>query len=541
MGEAQSTQYALLKHNHANTDRQLLANGVAGGTINRGEFHTLAKYHQQTEFLRARLREGGYSPAEVRHLEARMDTYRRMQKTFTSEDIQLPVYRNGSAAERNLDHAFTHAQKNGNGDYLQHRLNRLSDSAYAAGMEVRRGPVYQDERRKARVRGQEIRDQLGIRDRPQGPRPNRPTPDNRGARAALNKLNSNFDKLDKDRNGNISRAELRAILTNPEAFGYSHKEAAALYKSGRSIANIDGPRNGNEDISRADLTEKPTGMFGRALENIVDKGKDKRRESVESRLGTELAIKGKPLVTDRGLFGPNGRPDPMSIHQNGEGSCWLLAGMSQLKPEQIQQMVQTNDKGQVVVHFPGRKPEVMAPLTEAERRIYSTANGDWSAYMEKAAAQAFEREGRDINGGRGHQAFSLLTGRGGRILDMQRPPRPGMPDLRDPAALHQMLTTSLANGQMITAGTTGRDFERGTSNLSTDGHAYAVVGYNPRTGMVTLRNPWGQGERADRDRDNDGLFTMSLRDFQVTFSDMDVQHPPRRGLLGRIGQQLSLH
>jgi hypothetical protein len=179
----------------------------------------------------------------------------------------------------------------------------------------------------------------------------------------------------------------------------------------------------------------------------------------------------------------------------------------------------------VGVRFPGRPPEVVAPLTEAERQVYSRADGDWSAYLEKAAAQSYAREGRDINGGFGTDAMQLLTGRGGRRIDLARGPEFGGPDYRDPAQLHRLLSSAMANGQMVSAGANSNDFDRGVSNLSSAQHAYAVVGYDPRNGTVTLRNPWGEDERGDRDSRNDGLFTMSIQEFQTTFSRLDVQHP----------------
>lgn len=535
MSEQRSTEYALLGQNKMNTDRQLLSNGVAGGRINRGEFHTLARYQQETEFLRARLREGGYSPREVQHLESRMSAYRNMHQAFMDGDYQIPVYNNGSASQRNLDKAYGAARNSGDARPLLHSLNWYSDNAYAAGIEQRQGPVFSDERPKARVRGQEYRNQRGITNRQPtfgGPRP---PSDRTGGRVALDKLNAGFDRLDRDRNGAIDRAELRAIISNPQAYGMTGKEAAALYQNGERIANIDQPGgNWNESISRGDVS-RPRGAFSRAADRAS--GNERRRDNVELRIGSVLSDPTNP-TTSGSLFGPTGRPDPHSIQQNREGSCWLLAGMSLLKPEQIQQMVSTNDKGQVVVQFPGRQPELVAPLTDAERRIYSSANGDWSAYLEKAAAQTYQKEGRDINGGWGRDAMQLLTGRGGQSINMRERPQPGQRDARDPAVVHQILSETMARGGMVIAGTSSNDFERNISNLQTDGHAYAVVGYDPQTGTVTLRNPWGKNEGADRDWNNDGTFTMSVRDFQVTFTDMDVQYPKRRGLFASLGQKL---
>jgi hypothetical protein len=515
MSEKGSTDYALLGHNKTNTDRQLLANGVAGGTLNRGEFHTLARFQRETEFLRARLREGGYSQAEVDLLNNRMSQYQRLHKAFSTHDFQIPVQRNGNPIDQRLDQAFSQV-RNGtmNREQLTGKLNWVAFNAYGAGMEGRSGPVHNDERRRLRVRFQEGRNQSGVQDRPRSNSGARPPLDRTKGQNLLNSLSSRFGQIDADRNGRLSRGEMTAILAKPERYGYTHQEAAALFAAQPTISNIrnDGDRN-SDDITYADLA--PGTMSG---------GSSKTRDHAVERIASGLTR--RDTSQGRGLFGPDGRPDPFSIRQNREGSCWLLAGMSSLRPDQIQRMISQTDDGRVVVRFPGRPPEVLEQLTEAERQVYSRADGDWSAYLEKAAAQSFAREGKDINGGFGVDAMQLLTGRGGRAVDLTRPPQNGGPDYRDPAQVHALLSNAMANGQMISAGTNSNDYDRGVSNLGSDQHAYAVVGYDPRSGTVTLRNPWGENERGDRDARNDGLFTMSLHEFQATFSRVDVQHPP---------------
>lgn len=513
MNEQRSTDYALLGHNDTNRDRQLLANGVAGGTINRGEFHTLARFQRETEFLRAKLREGGYSPGEVDLLNNRMSHYRRLHQAFNQHDFQIPVYQNGNPIDQKLDQAF-HQTRNGTmtSQDMLGKLNWTAYNAYGAGMEGRQGPVYNDERRRLRVRFQENRNQAGITDRPREQRNQQPLDRNRAGQL-LDGLSQRFGQIDTDRNGRLSRGEMTAIIANPERYGYTQQEAAALFIAQQDISNIrnDGQR-GSEDISRGDLTNG--GLFGNSAQP-----RNRAIDRIASGLHRSDTSEG------RGLYGPDGVPDPFSIRQNREGSCWLLAGMSTLRPEQIQRMIGRTEDGRVVVQFPGRPPELVAPLTEAERQVYSRADGDWSAYLEKAAAQSFAREGRDINGGFGVDAMQLLTGRGGRAIDLSRGPQNGGPDYRNPAQLHQLLSSAMANGQMVSAGANSNDFDRGVSNLGSSQHAYAVVGYDPRSGTVTLRNPWGENERGDRDGRNDGLFTMSIQEFQTTFSRLDVQHP----------------
>ena len=55
------------------------------------------------------------------------------------------------------------------------------------------------------------------------------------------------------------------------------------------------------------------------------------------------------------------------------------------------------------------------------------------------------------------------------------------------------------------------------SRLSSGNHAYTVMGYDAKTQTVTVRNPWGQNELADRDGKDDGIFQMPLKEFHVNF------------------------
>lgn len=56
------------------------------------------------------------------------------------------------------------------------------------------------------------------------------------------------------------------------------------------------------------------------------------------------------------------------------------------------------------------------------------------------------------------------------------------------------------------------------------GHAYSVQGYDPKTQTVTVHNPWGKDETADVDGKDDGVFTMPLKEFQASFSFMNIGH-----------------
>lgn len=508
--ETDSTSYALLGHRESEEGLQQLVAGVSSGQLNDGEMYALIRFQRETERLRAQLRGGGYTQAEVDVLDARKAGYQELQRSFLWEDHQLPGGNGCDPADLRLDQAA----KNGTQKF-EEQLRRDFHTAYARGLEQRPGAVYADERGRVRARFQELRDQNGVEDRPRPfSFPGAPLDRDRAERL-VHSLSWKFEALDVNRNGNVSRAELRAILAEPQKFGYAPQEAAALFAAQEQISGVLAHGNRNEDLAAADLVPCGSGEgWQQRHKNALD--------SVAFTLGNS-----QPPPVEPSLFGPDGVPDPMSIRQNRENSCWLLSVMSTLPPEDIQRMVRPGSDGGVLVRFPGRPAESVPDLTQAERQIYSRADGDWSAYIEKAVAQIYAREDRDISYGWSHQAMELLTGRGGSLLALHQPPAPGTPDYRDPEALGRLLQATRLNDQVVTAYSYRDDFESGVSNITIPLHSYAVLGFEPSTQTVRLRNPWGENERGDRDCSDDGIFTMSLREFQATFTQLEVQDPPR--------------
>ena len=52
-----------------------------------------------------------------------------------------------------------------------------------------------------------------------------------------------------------------------------------------------------------------------------------------------------------------------------------------------------------------------------------------------------------------------------------------------------------------------------------DGHVYTVLGIDPKTDMVKIRNPWGSGEGNVKGGVN-GIFELPLSEFKNTFSSV---------------------
>lgn len=531
--ERMTTAQAQYGHDQASANIQSLTNGVADGRINQQEFQALMRHQSKTETMRAHMREDGYSPEEIAFLEQRSEQYRNLEQAFLSGDHTPANSDPANPIEGALQQFYDDFSSGQiSAEQFQAKLQYTTDAAYGQGTEIRGGVTYQDERGKRRAMDFV---QRGIDPSHQSQQPARPprpdvevTPEHlQRAESLLDGLRGNFRELDDNGNGRISHAELRSIIADPDKFGLTPQEAAIVFTRQSQISSIDQtdspPIPGVPQISPNDLTERDL-VSG----DQVNFFQQPQRDQVINSLARDLAESPTEAKPSRGLFGPEGRPDPSSIRQNQEGSCWLLSSLGTLKPEEISKLIQETDDGNYVVRFPGaEEPETISPLTEAERLVYSNSNGDWSALIEKAAAQHYARDGRDIDGTPDlGQGINLLTGADTTSYQLnQAPMSPEQPDTRDSSVVGQILEQSVGNGHQVIAGTVSHDFDSVTSRISTSNHAYAVVGYDAESQTVTLRNPWGQNEKADYDDQNDGLFEMPLSVFHDNFSEFSVQNP----------------
>ena len=132
-------------------------------------------------------------------------------------------------------------------------------------------------------------------------------------------------------------------------------------------------------------------------------------------------------------------------------------------------------------------------------------------------AQKFGTKGLDIKGGLPQDALALLTGAECDVFSLVTKPVSG-PDLRDRAHLGNLLETTLEAGGAVFTQANSIDYDPQQSLISDARHAYTVTGYDPWSQTVSLRNPWGQGEKADRDGVDDGNFQMTLTEMAANMS-----------------------
>ncbi len=227
------------------------------------------------------------------------------------------------------------------------------------------------------------------------------------------------------------------------------------------------------------------------------------------------------------------------IKQGNLGDCYFLSAVASVceqEPEKIKEMIKQdpNNYGGYIVTFPGRPDQpitIEAPTQDELDRFARNVNGTWVCVLEKAHRQMASDLNLDNDAlGLPSRALSLLTGKdfsmhyfcGDTILGYLSEVSP-VPDFDHIKVLEDQLTTAFENHQEICAGTN-------SNTHLVPSHEYTVMGYDPATQTVKLRNPWGRNDKFEGfktakecDPAHPGEFTMSIQEFYENFSDIATQ------------------
>ncbi|MBB5831072.1 C2 family cysteine protease [Brachybacterium aquaticum] len=217
------------------------------------------------------------------------------------------------------------------------------------------------------------------------------------------------------------------------------------------------------------------------------------------------------LVEDRGPLAPEVLLRP---RQGRLGDCWVMAPMlaiHETAPERLRALLQPEDCGIVAVHLPGLDAPIRVDrflaADDQGRFQYSRrdgANPGWVGVLEKAIAGHVAGDYTFIQRGLARYGFQLLLGERVRT------------DLRLPSA-----------AQVLAWRAEGRAIAVSTHPLSPrvmtaagplpPSHVFAVVGADPRSGHVHLRNPTNPGP----------VLVLDARSFRRGFLSVDVTAPLR--------------
>jgi hypothetical protein len=219
------------------------------------------------------------------------------------------------------------------------------------------------------------------------------------------------------------------------------------------------------------------------------------------------------------LFGPNGTPQFTDVNQGVVGDCYFLAALAEIahqSPGVLHNSIIDNHDGTFTFRF-NRATGDQAPdwdyvtvnrmlpayfITDAQgnpsgdaRFVYNgwnngqtlndPSNALWVGLYEKAYVQLAE-EGWS-RGPNCANAYSVIGGGDPAAVLQQIGGWTANDEAPDGPDVNQVVTQGVANGQWAVLCTP--DPEPNPDLVG--GHAYAVLGYDANTGMVSIYNPWG--------------------------------------------------
>ncbi len=332
----------------------------------------------------------------------------------------------------------------------------------------------------------------------------------------LEELKKNFDRWDRDGNGQLSWSEVRHGVADPNIKGEEAVALATLY----TLLEQDSVSRGLERKSPVPLDR---------LWDLYHDYTDEEDRPIADSLYVKYSAKLGHAASE--LF-PQGLPNAHRAKQGTGPSCGFLAptfAQALNDPNRVKNAISELEDGSFQVQFPGlSKPITVSPLTDTEKALFATAedNGAWIGVLEKAwgthqsqrnPLAAFEMSTYP------EEAISAWTA--GPATTTQIPKNPkGYRKGELPAFLRTTQRELAANGIAVA----WTRFEGLTEENLVPGHAYTLMGVNQQTGTVTLRNPWGRLEPADSegkplDGTDDGLFEYPLEKFTVNFGQIARQ------------------
>ncbi len=320
-----------------------------------------------------------------------------------------------------------------------------------------------------------------------------------------------FATWDTDADGSLSLAELDSAIASPSVTGESAAAAVALRRLAR---NRQQPINAftreslvelapsirfedtRDDGSRDDADPGATAAAAAASRSSLDRAFDAALRRIHD--------------TPRELF--TGPPTIERLRQGRLGSCFSLApliALTHARPEAVPALfAPAPDGSTITVTFGADNAVTITPLTDGEIALGADSGGTglWAATYEKAVGELRRQSAAPgsaqasatpyavvTRGGSAGTMLSVLTGHAIKRVSC----RAWLPSSTATEAeragkiaeLRAELAAASAEGRLMTAGTSPRT--RKVPALSQN-HAFAVLGYDPATDLITFRDPHGQ-------------------------------------------------
>jgi len=207
------------------------------------------------------------------------------------------------------------------------------------------------------------------------------------------------------------------------------------------------------------------------------------------------------------LFAGN-QPDFRAMKQGAIGDCYffsLTGYLAAREPQKIVRMIVPEPSGNFTVRFFDREVIPVSAPTEAEMLVNNSASslsdGYWLCVLEKAVGKRMRATTKNQAKRTAEATDAMAAGGGtGMMIKLYSGHRFQTIKLRDPreaakrlSELRRELPAVLARGKL--AGVEmNREPPAGQAKVPGLGydHAYAIIGYAPRTDLVSVWNPWRQ-------------------------------------------------
>lgn len=355
-------------------------------------------------------------------------------------------------------------------------------------------------------------------------------------------VEKNFTHWDKDKNGTLSELEVNASITDPRFTGESAAALAALKVALRSTKR--GPLPPFDRPYFAQYAHRSTPRKSAAISAAPVGEIDEVESSPETSAPPPFDSYYQRSLSRLRTTGPeiflSNDPRLDHIRQHSENDCFFLAVIGAIinrDPAALHNMVTTGRDGSSLVTFPGRQPQTIPSLTDAQICLYgSTSSGvRWLMLLEEAFSRTNnerrpESARQEVSsdfytvGGSTPACMRILTGhatdgitlraRDAITMPTQEEMGPKLPPLRtaliDAFREHRIVTVGTNNGVMPPA--------------VTPRHAYAVLGYVAASDTIRLWNPHRNNTRhrgapglQTGYPTREGIFTLPLAEFACIF------------------------
>ena len=318
-----------------------------------------------------------------------------------------------------------------------------------------------------------------------------------------------FVDLDTNRDGFISKDDVNRALQDAAFTADDAAMVATLKGALGDLESLSADELGweNDGITRADITE---------YDRI--RSRDPKQTAIVKIQRRFAFAKSKIAARSANLF--DGDPDVLSVRQGLIGDCWFLAALVALglrDPVEVRKLIRpAKSAGKFIVKFPGVAGEItVSKPTDGELAIFALANGLWLPVLEKSYGAAANRdalffvESSDVDAVDGGDFISTgIEVMSGRSTDMDVLSTTFETTTRD------KLKDAMAKKKLVTAGVRGELLGQSLrDNGLPMGHAYTVMGFDPKSDKLKLRNPWGHvglpfGE----------VFEQTITEFDASFS-----------------------